>query len=290
MTEKNFDIRCLSPKDLNVMYFSFLDAFGSYPIPFRLNKEQFVRKFVQKLKISFPLSAGAFDYDAMAGFILTSVCTYNGKLTAYNGGTGVRPSFRGNRLTSRMYDFLIPRFKEHGVKQCILEVLIGNSFAIKAYESIGFKKECILSCFKLQEEMPYKKLAADNLEIRKISKPNWILYEEFQDFHTSYLDSTEMINQNLLNEDFIEARIDEEILGYAIYQPGFGRLSQLAVKTCRRRQGIGSAIMRYILSTSRNKELTVINVNEDDVALIKFLEALKFQNHLNQYEMRMQLI
>lgn len=285
MAERTFSTRSLSPKDLNQMYLTFLDAFSDYPMPFRLNKEQFVRKFVEKLKVNFSLSCGIYEYDAMAGFIFTSTSYYRGKLTAYNGGTGVRPSYRGNRLTYRMYEYLIEQLNKEDIKQCVLEVLINNPVAIKVYEEIGFQKYAVLSCFKLKERMPRWINVDKNIEIRKISQPNWSQYEAFQDFGTTFLDSVGMINQNLINEDIIEARLEDEIIGYAIYQSAFGRLSQLAVKPEMRRKGIGSAIMEYILFKSYNKELSVINVNEENHTMIKFLEALNFKNHLNQYEM-----
>jgi ribosomal protein S18 acetylase RimI-like enzyme len=290
MAEKTFSIRSLSPKDLNQMYFTFLDAFSDYPMPFRLNKEQFVRKFVEKLKVNFSLSCGIYEYDAMAGFIFTSTSYYHGKLTAYNGGTGVRPSYRGNRLTCRMYEYLMQPLKKEGVKQCVLEVLINNPVAIKVYEEIGFQKHALLSCFKLKGNMLRKVNVINNMEIRKISQPDWSQYETFQDFPATFLDSFGMINQNLINEDIIEARIEDETVGYAIYQSAFGRLSQLAVKPEMRRKGIGSALMKCILSTSYNKELSVINVNDHDNTMISFLEALNFKNHLNQYEMLLQVL
>lgn len=290
MAEKTFSIRSLSPKDLNQMYFTFLDAFSDYPMPFRLSKEQFVRKFVEKLKVDFSLSCGIYEYDAMAGFIFTSTNYYLGKLTAYNGGTGVRPSYRGNRLTYRMYEYLLPQLTKEGVKQCVLEVLVNNQTAIRIYEEIGFQKKALLTCFILKENIVRKNKMVDNMEIRKISEPDWLKYKDFLDFQATFLDSFTMIRQNLVNEDIIEARIDDEMVGYAIYQSAFGRLSQLAVKPEMRRKGIGSAIMEYILKTSHNKELSVINVNENDKTMIRFLEALNFKNYINQYEMVLQIL
>lgn len=290
MAEQTFSIRSLSPKDLNMMYFTFLDSFSDYPMPFRLTKEQFVRKFVEKLKVDFSLSCGIYENDAMAGFIFTSTNYYLGKLTAYNGGTGVRPSYRGKRFTCRMYEFLLPQLKKEGIKQCILEVLINNPAAIRIYEEIGFQKKALLSCFILKEKMARKNKMINNIEIRKISEPDWSKYEDFQDFQATFLDTFTMIDQNLVNEDIIEARIDDEWVGYAIYQSSFGRLSQLAVKPEMRRKGIGSAIMEYILKTSHNKELSVINVNEKDKSMMKFLEALNFKNYINQYEMVLQVL
>lgn len=290
MAENKFSIRTLSPKDLDQMYSTFLDAFSDYPMPFRLTKEHFIRKFIEKLKVSFSLSCGTYEFDAMAGFIFTSISNYQGKLTAYNGATGVRPFYRGNRLTCTMYEYLMQQMKKEDIKQCALEVLVNNPAAIKVYEDIGFQKHALLSCFKLNEDMPRKRIGVNNIVIRETSQPDWIKYEGFQDFQATFLDSFEMIKNNLRNENVIEALVDDEIVGYAIYEPALGRISQLAIKREMRRQGIASALMKYILSTSFNKELSVINVDKNNTTMINFLKTMNFNNHLNQYEMLLPIL
>lgn len=286
MKVDDLHIKTLSPKDLNEMYFVFLDAFSDYPIPFRLNKEQFVRKFVEKLKIDFPLSIGAFDYEALVGFVFTSVNYYNKKLTAYNGGTGVRPSYRGRKITARMYDFLIPKFHERHIKQCVLEVLTQNEHAIKIYSSIGFEKHGLLHSFRLVDVDIIEKKKSDlKIEILRVHHPDWSRYEKFQDFSASFLDSMGMITENIANEEIVEARVEGNVAGYAIYQPAFARISQLAVDPGMRRQGIASTLLKYIFQDTHNKEITVINVDEKDDSMIAFLNRLGFEKQLSQYEM-----
>lgn len=267
------------------MYFAFLDAFSHYPVPFRLNKEQFVRKFVEKLNIDFSLSVGAYDYEVLCGFIFTSINMYKGKLTAYNGGTGVKIAYRGNKLTSKMYDYLIPKFRAKGVRQCVLEVLVDNYGAIKVYEQIGFYKSALYYCFNLKDEITPRAQTLANLEIIKIHQPQLERYEAFHESEPSFLDSLEMIMENIANEEIIEARIDGETVGYAIFQPAFGRLSQIAVSSGMRRKGIGYAMIAHIFYNSHTSSLTAINIHEKDDALIKFMLALGFTNQLNQYEM-----
>lgn len=280
-------IKGLKPKDLTEMYITFLDAFSDYAVPFKLTKEQFVRKFVQKLKIDFNLSAGAYNYDgSLAGFIFTAVNYYEGLLTAYNGGTGVRPRYRGFKLTTQMYDYLRPLFIERNIKQCVLEVLTSNERAIKAYEGIGFKKTKYFKCYVLNEEDPiFKKASNDSVEILQVKSPNWNLYEQFCDYQPSFLDSSRMIIDNLANEIIIEAREDDQCIGFAIYQSNFGRISQIGIQPSHRGRGIGSRLIQYIHQSSTIKKLTIINVNDEAVATKSFFESLKFENQLDQYEM-----
>lgn len=267
------------------MYIAFLDAFSDYPIGFKLTKEQFVRKFVEKLKIDFTLSIGAFDEEALAGFVFTSVNFYEGKKTAYNGGTGVRPVYRGHRLTSKIYDYLLPLFRERQIRQCVLEVLTENQRAIKSYESIGFKKTKHFNCFKLISKKPVERPLKLELSLFPVDYPDWLTYQRFGDFPPSFLDSPDMITENLANEMMVEAHHADQCVGYAIFQPSFGRVSQIGVHPDYRNQGIGSKLMQYIYNKSFQKALTVINVNENALQTIQFFEHIGFQNQLNQYEM-----
>lgn len=284
-------MKALKPVDLTEMYITFLDAFSDYPIPFKLTKEQFVRKFVQKLKIDFGLSSGAYNYDgSLAGFIFTAINYYEGQLTAYNGGTGVRPRYRGFRLTTQMYEYLIPLFQEKNIKQCVLEVLTSNSRAIKAYEGIGFVKTKLFKCYVLNENQPsFKDVKAKSFEIIQVKYPNWNLYERFCDYQPSFLDSSRMIADNLANETIIEARENDVCIGFAIFQPNFGRISQIGIEHSNRRNGIGSGLMEYIYESSVIKKLTIINVNDEASGTKEFFSSLGFENQIDQYEMIMPL-
>ncbi|MEL7002153.1 MAG: GNAT family N-acetyltransferase, partial [Bacteroidota bacterium] len=226
--DERFTVRNLKAGELTDMYLTFLDAFSDYPVSFQLSKEHFVRKFVQKLNIDFPLSSGVYDYSgALEAFIFTSVNFYQGKRTAYNGGTGVRPRKRGNRLTQAMYEFLIPKFKREGIYQCVLEVLTQNSTAIKAYEGIGFERTQVFKCFTLRSEHlnsgNYPKVA---LELFNVNQPDFNTYEKFSDYSPSFLDSSNLLRHNLANEIVVEARHDGTCVGYAVFQPSIGRISQ----------------------------------------------------------------
>ncbi|MEQ8478857.1 GNAT family N-acetyltransferase [Fulvivirga sp.] len=284
-------IKNLKPVDLTEMYITFLDAFSDYAIPFKLTKEQFVRKFVQKLKIDFNLTAGAFNYDgSLIGFIFSAVNYYDGKLTAYNGGTGVRPRYRGQQITTQMYEYLRPLFDERKIKQCVLEVLTSNDRAIRAYQNIGFEKTRFFKCYILADVDNLKVMANNtNVDIFAVRHPNWDVYDKFYDYQPSFLDSSRMITDNLANETIIEARIEDECVGFAIFQPSFGRISQIGIKPDSRRNGIGSAIINYIFEGSLQKKLTIINVNDEAEGTKSFFTKLGFDNQIDQYEMILSL-
>ena len=284
-------IRSLKANELTEMYLTFVNAFSDYPVSFKLTKEHFVRKFVQKLNIDFPLSSGAFDYSgAMMAFIFTSVNHYNGKKTAYNGGTGVRPNHRGQRITQSMYEYLIPKFKSEQISQCVLEVLTQNKKAIKVYQNIGFEKTQLFKCFKLQSEnIISRKSPAVDLEIFNVNTPNFATYRKFNSYTPSFLDSSKLLVHNLANETIVEARFEGNCVGYAIFQPSIGRISQIAVQSTMRNMGVGSALIKYIFETSAQKALTILNVSDQANESLQFFEKMGFENQIDQYEMTLTL-
>ena len=289
MSSNKISVRLLTKDDLPEMYNAFEVAFRDYPIPFRLSEEHFRKKFVDKLKINFSLSAGAFADRKLKAFIFTSVSRYEGQITAYNGGTGVDPEYRGNGLTYQLYNYLIPRFKQENVTQCILEVLTENEPAINVYENIGFSKSKKFKCYKLNPAAPVT--SKENMEIKiiRVESPNWKVYTKFFDYIPSYLDSRAMIEANLTNEVVVEAVLNEVAVGYAIFQPVIGRISHIAVSPDQREKGIGSMLLRQIYKESNSKALTIINVLEEAKTMACFLTRSGFEIELDQYEMRRML-
>ena len=280
------NIRLFSKDEVPQMYHAFIESFSDYPVSFEMNLEGFQKKFIEKLNLDFNCSAGAFIEGQLAAFVFSTINNYEGLKTAYNGGTGVLPSFRGRGFTPAIWDFLVPRFRAQDVKRCVLEVLTSNDRAIDIYEKIGFQKVKRFKCFRL---LPYRYTAGyagqGLLEFRNADKPKWSEYSAFFDYSPSFIDSQAMVDQNLDNEDIIEAYQNDQLVGYIIFQSPIGRISHLAVSPEFRNEGIGTRLIGMAYKASRNKYLTVINLPENAKSAIRFLTNLGFENQLDQYEM-----
>ena len=281
-------VRKMELRDLSKMHTAFLKAFSDYPLPFNFTKEEFYKKFVEKLNINFDLSPAAFYNRRIIAFIFTSVACYDGKLTAYNGGTGVVPDFRGQRLTSRLYKFIFPELKRNHVDQCVLEVLTTNHRAIRVYEEIGFEKSRYFNCFKLTSSPRLKKALMADVSLSVCAEPDWDLFNSFSDTNTSFLDSQSLLQRNLKNEMIITASHSGETIGYVVYQ-GNGRISRIGVDHKFRNQGVGSALVNYAFRDCHRGELTVINVSKEDKSIIQFFKDLGFVNEVDQYELKLVL-
>ncbi|MBQ0151648.1 MAG: GNAT family N-acetyltransferase, partial [Chryseobacterium sp.] len=124
----------------------FNAAFSDYLMPMKMSLEQMRHKFETE-NIALHYSVGAFDNDILVGFILHFSNTENGITKIYNGGTGVIKNYRGNNLTRKMYDYVLPLINKN--VSCInLEVLEQNTPAINAYKGIGYELKRKLICFQ----------------------------------------------------------------------------------------------------------------------------------------------
>ncbi len=281
MPQLNF--RSLRTTDTSQMYQAFQEAFSDYAVSFEMTEEEFYKKFVEKLNINLDLSIGAFDKEKLVGFIFTSIAKYNGKLTAYNGGTGVTPECRGQHIPAKIYELLIPKLRKEGVEQCVLEVITTNAKAVMVYEKIGFKKLDFYHCFKLKEIVEGNR-QADKIRIIKKDSIDWSELTNCIDFEPSFLDTDFLLEKNLKNEQVIVALAGKEVVGYAIYQ-SHGRISQMGVAKHRRKQGVGSALINFIYNDTGSLQLTVLNIPKTENGAMHFLEKVGFENQINQYEM-----
>lgn len=280
-----YTFRPFVDEDLPKMHQVFLEAFADYTLPFKLSYQQFLEKFIHKLNINLSLSVGAFLDDQLIAFMFTGVDIYNNKKTAYNGGTGVLPAYRGKSLTMKMYEYLWPLFEKEGIKQAILEVITTNARARKSYQKCGFSIHKLYHCFQLKAENFPKNTTVSPVTVVKKAKANWSLYATFSDCKPAYLDSTPVLKHNIPNEHIAEASVDNHVVGFIIFQPDASRISQLAVERKYRSQGVGKALLHYALQHTSSKTITLINIDHKEKEVTQALQHCGFENTVDQYEM-----
>ena len=125
----------------------FNTAFSDYLVPLQLTPEQLATK-MKADGTELSLSCGVFEHEQLVAFILHGMDTIKGEKVAYNGGTGVIPGKRGMRLTTKMYEFILPVLVNKGIKRIVLEVITNNVPALKTYQGVGFKTNRELLCYK----------------------------------------------------------------------------------------------------------------------------------------------
>jgi ribosomal protein S18 acetylase RimI-like enzyme len=272
--------RLLADADLIPLYDCFLAAFSDYLVDMQMSREQFEQRIARD-GVRLEISAGAFDDGKMIGFYMNGLGLWHGKQTAYDAGTGVIPDRRGEGFAKELFAFMVPRLKELGITQYLLEVLSENDRAVALYRKLGFVKTRVLTVLRSDE--PVMSLPElPGVSLRPIDKPDWKLFESFWDGSPSWQNSSRAVERVTDAREILGAYVDGNCVGYGIVFRPSGNLMQLAVSGEHRRRGIGSRILAAI---SPNEALKVNNIDENMKGTLAFFEANKFKIVLTQYEM-----
>ncbi|WP_347157738.1 GNAT family N-acetyltransferase [Pontibacter chitinilyticus] len=280
----------LSEKQLPQLHQTFIAAFADYVVPIQLSWEQFQAK-VTREGITPSFCVAAFAGEQMVGFILTGLGEWQGKPTAYNAGTGVIPAFRGQHITQQLYQFLLPKLRESGVEQCLLEVIQENAPALKSYQHTGFHITRSLDCFRgLKNELLFQVPPPEAITIVEAAIPDWQAYAALQEVLPTWQNAPQAIKRSIDTTLILEAQTTgQELVGYAVLYPKNGAIAQLAVAEAYRRLGIGTALLRAMSSRTEAPALLLINVDAVAHDTISFLERRLFRTILKQYEMLLPL-
>jgi ribosomal protein S18 acetylase RimI-like enzyme len=279
------EVRTLENTDRQVILKAFNAAFTDYSVPFHLEASQLDR-MLHTANYRPELSAGAFDRDRLVGFILHGVDSIRGKRTAYNCGTGVLPDCRGQSLTAKLYEFILPALRSAGVRKCLLEVIDQNTAAIRSYQRVGFVSGRELDCYRGSIDPTQLQAGPDQLEISLVDTPDMSQMEDFRDWLPAWQNADRTLSQLEKCATRI-AFLDGRAVGYIRYGHGSGSVFQFAVDRTCRRQGVGSALFREVAATG--KEIALINQDGHDRSTGQFLRSIGLEPYLTQLEMTLEL-
>ncbi|HEY4652848.1 MAG TPA: GNAT family N-acetyltransferase [Pontibacter sp.] len=288
--EATYTFSFLKAPDMPQVRHTFLEAFADYVVPIQLTEEQFNTK-VKREAIEPTFCVAAYAGSEMAGFILTGLGEYKGKPTAYNAGTGVLPVHRKHQLTRKLYSHLLPKLRESGIEQCVLEVIQENEAALHSYKAVGFTVARTLDCYKVRrEELLAAGTLPEEITIDQAAKPNWGMYQHLWDVEPAWQNTAAAITRSPDEKIVLEARDkDQELTGYVAFFPKTGAIAQLAVEPRSRGKGIGKALLREVARHSAAANLMLINVDAEAVQFRDFLQRRYFSRFLGQYEMLLPL-
>ncbi len=259
---------------------TFNEAFSVYMIPMNLSKETFEWK-IKSENFNPKYSVGAFDKEQLVGLILHCTDDKNAPEIIYNGGTGVIESYRSQSITQRMYEYIIPFMKADGYNKVMLEVIEGNLPAYHTYLKIGFEEVRKFNSFK---GLPQLNHTNTLVKIQIEDEFDAYEYQSFGTTQPSWQNANHSLNRVANTLKLITAKLESTTVGYIIYNPQLKRINQIAVLQQYRNQGIGQALIHYILD-SFSEEINIINIDEDDANTIQFFKSRGLTNHVNLFEM-----
>ncbi|MEH7307622.1 GNAT family N-acetyltransferase [Neobacillus drentensis] len=113
-------------------------GFEGYFVPLEMTLELFYNRLVNE-GLSLQHSLVAFDGEEPVAIVLNGFRIIAGKKTAWNGGTGIAPDYRGRGVSNLLMEAALNVYSEEGVEVATLEAIKENERAIRLYQRFGYE-------------------------------------------------------------------------------------------------------------------------------------------------------
>jgi ribosomal protein S18 acetylase RimI-like enzyme len=282
--ERKMNIKSLAKTDFETIFKAFNQAFADYEI--QLNREQ-LQSMWKRRGFNPDLSFAAFEGGDIVAFTLNGIGDFNGIPTAYDTGTGTLKTHRGQGLATEIFEYSLPYLREANIKQYLLEVLQHNTKAVSVYRNLGFEVTREFNYFVWKNEDLHNEIKNTDLpySIEQIEIEKHGSVSGFWDFHPSWQNSFESIER--AHEDFVGLGVfvEKKLVGYCVFEPASGDITQLAVNEPYRRKGIASLLLREIAKLNKIDTTKLVNTDISCIAMTNFFKAKNIAITGKQFEM-----
>ncbi len=275
-------IRSLTGLSLEAITEAFNAAFSDYVIHFQLTPAEMAFR-MRMCSMDMDWSVGCFEGEELVGFILSGYRITEHRPTLYNGGTGVIPAFRGQRLTQRMYDYLIPKAESAGIRRQVLEVINTNQKAYRAYEVSGFHTSRTLDYWNGPRPAIASKVPG--IGFKKMDSISWQQVLPWWEIQPAWPAQIAALESNWAEMVPVGAFMEDELVGYAVLLPKPGRFYHICVRPDMRRRGIGRALFGFTMVYSDSEKMNLPNVDGSSAACDAFARSLGMKRDVRQWEM-----
>jgi len=281
-------IKSLDKIGFDLLFETFKEAFKDYEL--QLNPKE-LQTMLNRRGFFPELSFGAFDGDKLVSFTFNGIGLFNNIKTAYDTGTGTLKEYRGKGLATKVFLYSLPYLKKANISQYLLEVLQHNTKAVSVYQKIGFTVSREFNYFsqKVDDLKLNQKPMSPNYNIQPIDLSFSKLMTEFWDFAPSWQNSFEAIARK--SEDFkiFGAFEGQNLIGYCVFEPNTGDITQIAVHKGHRRKGIATNLLETALKSNHHSSVKCINTEIGCGSITAFLESISLPLKGTQFEMIKQL-
>lgn len=288
------EYQTLEKTDTFCVYQAFRQAFSDYQVPVDMPYEAFEMR-LKRNGYRPGVSVGAFAHGELTGIVLNGVRDWDGEKTIYDLGTGVIPAFRKRGITRNMLSMVETICRDHGIGRYQLEVIQDNTAAVSLYKKQGFQVMRSLNCYMTERNerkpdgKPDESRQWQIVPSGALTPEQWECVKGFWDYAPSWQNSMDSVCA--IEDSFacILAERSGKLIGYGMINKANGDIAQLAVKPEYRRLGAATDIMQHLQEQTGSPEIKMINVDERDKALNRFLKQSGFRVFAKQYEMEKRL-
>ncbi|MBV8466367.1 MAG: GNAT family N-acetyltransferase [Burkholderiales bacterium] len=256
-------------------------AFADYIVPMQLDLTSLANT-QQRRGFDASLSVGAFVGDELVAFHLICKGDWQGKQWLYDTMTGTVPSARGQGLAKRMFEWVMPRWREAGYTDCLLEVFCENHAARKSYEAMGFEVTRQFECARLETLAPLPLppgVVVEQLDSKALPPEFASWLDEAPGWQNS-LDSVRRTPQQLRQ---VRLLVQGRPAAVGLVVPQNGDVPVFAVAPKMRRRGLGGALLASLRGVS-DKPLRFIMMTADSPSL-HLIESVGGERHDRLQEM-----
>lgn len=277
------EIKSLEKTEFETIFKAFSQAFADYEIQW--NKAQF-KTMLNRRGFVPELSFAAFDEnDEISAFTLNGLGRFNGKLTAYDTGTGTLKDYRGRGLATEIFETSLPYLRENKIEQYLLEVLQHNTKAVSIYKKLGFETTREFNYFMQKSENIDSRIENPEYSVKQMNTIDFESISNFWDFYPSWQNSIEAIKR--ASEDFIFLGVfnEKKLIGYCVFEPASGDITQIAVEKQNRRMGIATLLLNEAIKYNKTDTVKIVNTDILCVSITEFLKAKNIEPKRKQFEM-----
>ena len=278
------EIKSLQKTDFNTIFRAFNQAFAGYEV--QLDKIQ-LQRMLKRRGFNPDLSFAAFEGNEIIAFTLNGIGNFRGIPTAYDTGTGTLKDYRGKGLATKIFEYSLPYLKQMNIRQYLLEVLQHNTKAFSVYQNLGFEVAREFNYFmqKNEEIKNGIKKTDTSYTLKQINIEEFGSVSYFWDFYPSWQNSFESIERAIKDFFCLGAFADKKLIGYCVFEPASGDITQIAVDKQNRRKGIASLLLKEAVSLNENDAIKIVNTDTLCRSVTGFLKAKNIDIKGRQFEM-----